>query len=90
MCHEGDAAIVTALEPIWNSKCYVIREHLLSVTVHPISTYFNNNPTLTPMGLLNTNNILFWKDETVGMHNNIRPKVNAIKISSTKYSASCT
>ena len=38
------------------SKYYIIREHLLPVTVHPVSTFSNNRPTFTSMGLLNTTN----------------------------------
>ena len=50
--------------------------------------------TPTPPSLqwvyLNIKHILSWKDETDGIHNNIRLEINAIKISSTTYSASCT
>ena len=75
---------------IWNSKCYVIREHFLSITVHPISTHVNNNPTLTPMDLLEHKYILPWKNETVGIQNNIRPKINASENEQYYDPASCT
>ena len=55
-----------------NVICLVIREHLLSVTVHPVNTFSNNNPTFTSVGSLNTNNILFCKDETAGIHSNMK------------------
>ena len=45
-------------------KDQVTREHLLSVTVYPVNTFSNNNPTFTSMGSQNTNIILSCKDET--------------------------
>ena len=50
----------------------VTREHLLSVTVHPVSTFSNSNPTFTSMGSINTNNIVPCKDETAGIDNNMK------------------
>ena len=39
----------------------VTREHLLSVTLHTVSTFSKN-----------TNNILSCKDETAGIHSNMK------------------
>ena len=51
---------------------YIISAHTLSTTPPSLQWVY-----------LNTNNILSWKDKTVGIHNNIRPKIDDVKISST-------